>query len=116
MYRETAQLLRSVLRRRGRRWRRRGQIALRQRVAGHHLRTVGRFPYERSLDHGGLLQVFALQAVVHIVIRVVSALAVLDLVLDELEAGQTDAIEREVVRAAGIALGDGGDAEVFQRL
>ena len=44
------------------------------------------------------------------------ALLVLDFVLDELEAGQADAVERDVVGAAGVALGDGRDAEVLERL
>ena len=52
---------------------------------------------------GGLLHVVGLDAVVDVLVRVVGPGVVLDLVLDELEAGQADAVERLVVGAAGVA-------------
>src|SRR5277367_1487444 len=43
------------------------------------------------------------------------ARAVVKRVLDKLESGQADGVERLVVSAASIAEGECGDAEVFQR-
>src|SRR5258706_16384011 len=113
---ETPALRRTKSMRRGRRRGSRRQITLRQRFSRHHLRTVCGFPDEGGHDDGGLHQVVALQAIVDVVVGVVRALPVLDLILDELKTGKADAIEGEVIGAAGVSLGDGGDAEVLQRL
>lgn len=56
---------------------------------------------ERSHDDGGLLEVVALDAVAEVLVGVVGAGAVLDRVLDELEGGNTDGVERLVVDAEG---------------
>jgi hypothetical protein len=53
---------------------------------------------------------------VDVLIGVVGAGFVVEWVLDELEAGDADRVEGEMVGAAGVAQGDGGDAEVFQGL
>src|SRR5450432_471559 len=44
------------------------------------------------------------------------ARAVVERILDELKAGNADGVESFVVGSAGVAVGDGGNAEVLQRL
>ena len=63
-----------------------------------------------------LLHVVVLDPLVRIHVRVVGAGVVLDVVLDELEARQADAVERLVVGAAGVANGQRGRAQVAERL
>jgi len=41
---------------------------------------------------------------------------VVEAILNELEARDSDGVERLVIGAARVAVGDGGDAQVFQRL
>src|SRR5688572_24151848 len=62
---------------------------------------------ERGHNRGGLLEVVGLGAVVDIRIGVVGAAPVLDGVLDELEAGQSDLGEGDVVGAPGAGEGEG---------
>ena len=57
-----------------------------------------------------------LEVLVDVLIGVVGSGFVVERVLDELEAGDADRVEGEMVGAAGIAEGDGGDAEVFEGL
>src|SRR5262245_11012362 len=63
--------------------RRRG---LRKRLARQHLIAVGREVHERGDDDGVLAHVLVLDALVDVHVRVVRARAVLDRILDELEA------------------------------
>ncbi len=63
-----------------------------------HCRVVD----ESRHDGCGLLHVVALNAIKHILVRMVSARVVLNLVLNELEAGKTDRIKCQVIRTAGV--------------
>ena len=53
-------------------------------------------------DHRRLLHILFLDAVKEVLVRVVRARFVFDIVLDELEAGEADAVERLVVGSAGV--------------
>ena len=78
----------------------------------HHGRVVD----EGGHDHRGLLHVVGLDPIEDVLVGVVSPRVVLDLVLDELEAGQADAVERLVVGAAGVGDRQGGGAHLAERL
>ena len=82
--------------------------------AGHHLVALGGVVEEDGFDDGGLLEVGGVEAVYGVHVRVVGAGLVVHGVLDELEAGEADGVVGEVVCAAGVAVGEGGDAEVSQ--
>ena len=92
-----------------------------------HPSPLGCFARQLVLDHGGLVgegghddgglfEVLGLQAVEHVGVGVVGAGTVFDGVLDELERGQLDGIEGDMIGAAGVGEGEGFGAEVAQRL
>ncbi len=87
-----------------------------QRLAREHLVAHGCVVDEDRFDRRGLFQVPGLEVFVDVLIGVVGFGFVVERVLDELEAGDADRVEREMVGAAGIAQGDGGDAEVVEGL
>ena len=64
----------------------------------HHRRLIN----ECSHNRRGLLHVFDLNTVVIILVRVVRPGAVLDLILNELESRQADAVEGQVVSSSGV--------------
>ena len=57
-----------------------------------------------------------MEVLVDVLIGVVGFGFVVERVLDELEAGDADRVEGEMVGAAGVAQGEGGDAEVVEGL
>jgi len=83
--------------------------------AWQHLVTLRGVLNEDGLHGGDLLQVGRLQPFHHVHIRVVSATLVVQHVLDKPGAVDADGIEAEVIRAALVAVGDGGYAQVSQR-
>jgi hypothetical protein len=91
------------------------QLGVGHGFAGHHLVAHGGVVEEDGLDGGDLCEVGGLQALVGVHVGVVSAALVVHRVLDELEAGEADGVEGEMIGAAGVAHGDGGDAEVSER-
>src|SRR5213592_460369 len=58
--------------------------------------------HEGGHNDRGLLQFVRLNAIENVFIRMVRAAAVIERVLNELEAGQTDVVERNVIGAAGV--------------
>src|SRR5438270_8360826 len=70
---------------------------------------------EGGHDDGGLLHVVLLYALVGVLGRVVRARVVVNRVLYELEAGQADGVEREVVGAARVRERQGLRAQVVER-
>src|SRR5207244_2209487 len=78
---------------------------------GSHSRVV----HESGHDHGCLLQIIGLQAVVDVHIRVMGTRLVLDGILDELETGNADGVERQMVRTTRVAHSDGVHAQVVKR-
>ena len=91
------------------------RIGIGQRLARHHLVALGGVVDKDGLDGGDLLQVGRLQPLHDILVGVMGAALVVEIVLDELETGNADRIEAQVIGAAGVAHRDGGDAEVLQR-
>ena len=85
-----------------------------QGFTGEHLVALGCVVEEDGLDDGNLLEIGRLEAFDGVFVGVVRAGLVVHVVLDELEARDADGVEAEVVSAAGVAVGDGGDAEVFE--
>src|ERR1041385_8329422 len=71
---------------------------------------------ERGHDDGGLLQVVGLNAVEHVGVRVVRPRPILDGILDELKAGQADAVEGLVVGAAGVRERERLRAQIAKRI
>src|SRR5262249_44515608 len=71
---------------------------------------------ERGHDDGGLLQVVGRDAVEDVLVGVVGAGLVLDGVLDELEGGQADAVERLVIGAERAGGGERRGAQVAEGL
>jgi hypothetical protein len=87
-----------------------------QGFAREHLVAHGGVVDEDRLYCCGLFQVAGLEVFVDVLIGVVGFGFVVERVLDELEAGDADRVEGEMVGAAGVAQGDGGDAEVLEGL
>ena len=85
-------------------------------LAGQLLVHHGGVVHEGGHDRGGLLHVLGLDAVEDVLVGVVGPGVVLDLILDELEAGQADAVERLVVGAAGVGDGQRGGAHLAEGL
>jgi len=82
-------------------------------------RVVGQCGAGDNLDtliHFELLQIGRLQPLVGIEVRVMRQRVVLDFVLDELEAGQADAVEGQVVGAAGVGEAQRGGTHVAEGL
>src|SRR5205814_8259884 len=77
-------------------------LAPRRGLARELLVAHGRLVDEGGHDDGGLLHVVLLYALVRVLRRVVRARVVVNRVLYELEAGQADGVEREVVGAARV--------------
>src|SRR5204863_4195735 len=69
---------------------------------------------EGGHDDGGLLEVILRGAVEYVHVGMVRARAVLQRILDELETGEADSVERLVVGPAGVGYGDGGGAHVCE--
>ena len=88
---------------------------MRQRLARQHLVALRRVVEEDRFHGRNLLQVGGLQPLHHVLIRVVRAALVVQRVLDELESRNAYCIEAQVVGAAGVAVGDGGYAQVLER-
>ena len=86
-----------------------------KRLARHHLVALRGVIHEDRLDGRNLLQVGRLQAFHHILVRMVGAALVVEHVLNELESGDAHRVKAQVIGAAGVAIGDGGNAEVLQR-
>jgi hypothetical protein len=84
-------------------------------LAGHALVHHGGIVNERCHDYRRLLHIVGLDAVVHVFVAVMRAAAVFDRVLDELEAGQSDRIEADVIGRAGVRNRDGLRLEVCER-
>ena len=91
------------------------QFGVRERFARDHLIAHGGVVDEDGFDRGDLLQVAGLQVLVGVHVGVVRAGFVVGVVLNELEAGDADGVEGEMVGAAGVLIRDGGDAEVGER-
>jgi hypothetical protein len=53
-------------------------------------------------DGRGLLHVFSLNAIKHVLVRVVRARVVFNLILNKLKTRQPDTVKREVIGAAGV--------------
>src|SRR5438128_1430959 len=66
------------------------QLGMRQRLPRQHLVTRGSVVDEDRFNHGRLRQIVRLQAFVGILVGVVRARGVVELILDELEARNTD--------------------------
>lgn len=66
-------------------------------------------------DGRDLLEIGSLKSLDHILVRVVSTSFIIEIVLDELESGDADGVEAEVIGAAGVAHGDRADAEILKR-
>src|SRR5262245_11040843 len=86
-------------------------------LLGHGLAREGSGARRRLIEEGrhdrrGLHQVLALQAIVHVEVRMPRPGAVFDVVLDELEGREPDRVEDLVVRLARVAHGEGRDAQV----
>ena len=92
------------------------EFGVRERFAREHLVAHGCVVDEDRLDCCGLFQVAGLEVLVDVLIGVVGFGFVVERVLDELEAGDADRVEGEMVGAAGVAQGEGGDAEVVEGL
>src|SRR5438445_6532452 len=87
-----------------------------QGLARDHFVAVGGQVDERSDDHGHLLHVRLLNALVDIHVGMVSARVVVQRILNKLKTGQADCIERKVIGAAGVADGERVHAKVMERL
>src|SRR5258706_10346837 len=92
--------------------RRPGGHRLSRQLLVAHRRVVD----ERGEDAGRLHQVRPRRALDGVHVRVVRAARIVELVLYELEAGQTERVEREMVGAARVAQRDGVGAQVPERL
>jgi hypothetical protein len=90
------------------------QFGMRQRLARQHLFAHGGVVDEGSFDGGGLSEIFGLQGLISVHVGVMRAGAVVERILDELKAGNADGVESFVVGSAGVAIGDGGNAEILQ--
>ncbi len=86
---------------------------MRQRFARKHGIALGRVEDEYGHDDGSLFEVRLGEVFVGVEIGVNGAGLIIARILNELEAGETDLIEREVVGGAGIAQRDGRKAEVI---
>src|SRR6185369_17988807 len=86
----------------------------RQILAGQFLGAGGSVIDEGRFDDRHLLHVGLLDAVVNIHVGVMGASVVVHRVLDELEAGETHAVEGLVVGAAGVPDGDDAGGEVLE--
>ena len=71
--------------------------------AGEHLVALGGVVDEDRLYGGELLEVGGLEALDGVFVGVVGAGFVVHIVLNELEAGEADGVEAEVVGAAGVS-------------
>jgi hypothetical protein len=89
---------------------RRGKIDARQ-----FLRARRRVVNEDRFDDGHLFQIGLLDAIVDIHVGVVGTGVIVHRVLNELEARQTNAVEGQVIGAAGIANGNHAGGKIFQR-
>src|SRR5271154_7594678 len=85
-------------------------------LARQHLVAHGGVVDESRDNYGGLLQVFWLQPVIHVHVRVVCAGFVIERILNELESWDADGIKRQVIGATGVAHGDSGHAQIFEGL
>src|SRR4051812_31600526 len=91
------------------------ELWMREWLAWQHLVAHRGIEDEDGFHGRGLGQVFLLQALVRIHIGVVRTAAVIKRVLDELESRYAHGVKGLVVSAAGLAHGDGGHAQVFER-
>jgi hypothetical protein len=64
---------------------------------------------------GGLFHIFHDEVVIIVLVAVVSPGLVVQRVLDELETGDVDGVEAQVVGRPGIVQGDGRSAEILER-
>src|SRR6266851_9921987 len=91
------------------------QLRMRERLARHHRLALAGVVEEDCLEHRALLQIERMQAIVGVHVGVVYPGVVVHRVLDVLEARQTDCVERQVVGAPCVPVGDGANAEVRKR-
>src|ERR1051326_6795923 len=89
-------------------------LSSRRGLARELLVAHGGLVDEGGHDDGGLFHVVLLYALEGVLRRVVRARAVVYLVLYELEAGQADVVERDVVGAARVGEREGLRAEVIE--
>src|SRR5881296_1734052 len=76
------------------------RLRLGQGLARNHFVAIGGQVDEGSDDHGHLLHVRLLDALVDVHVGMVGARVVVQRVLDELKAGEADGVEGQVVGAA----------------
>src|SRR5207302_3539589 len=74
-----------------------------QGLARDHFVAVGGQVDERSDDHGHLLHVRLLNALVDVHVGMMSARVVVQRILDESKTGQADGIESKVIGTSGVA-------------
>src|SRR5690606_14995518 len=87
-----------------------------QRLARHLLLAHRRVVDHAGDDRRGLLEVLRRRVIVGVQVGVVDVGAVVQAILHELEARKPDAVERDVVGAAGVARDHHGGADVGERL
>src|SRR5450755_576475 len=88
---------------------------MRKGLARQHLVAHSGVVDESGFDRRGLREILGLQGLVSVHVGVMRACAVVEWILDELKAGNADSVESFVIGSAGVAIGDGGNAEVLQR-
>lgn len=69
---------------------------------------------EGGRDHRGLHQILALSVIEDVQVGVMGTSVVVEVILNELEAGQADGVECDVVGTAGIAIGHGVGTHVSE--
>ena len=84
-------------------------------ITGVELTQVNTDPGKvMGVNPGSPAAVAGLQTVVDIHIGMVCACLVLDGVLDELESGNADGVERKMISATGVAHGESSHPEIFK--
>ena len=86
-----------------------------QRLAGNHLVALSCVVYEDRFDGCDLFQVGWLETLHYILVGVMVAALIIQIILNELEARNSNRIETQVIGSAGVPHRKCGNAKIFER-